>query len=65
MGKSENVIDALLTTGDAARRLARSAEAVRGYERVGRLPAQRTQNGQRLFRLSDVIRLAKQLANNK
>lgn len=51
----------LLTTLDAARRLNRSVDRVRAYEREGKLPAQRTRSGQRLFKASDVDRLAGQL----
>ena len=51
----------LLTTLDAAKLLARSVERVRDFEREGKLPARRTRSGQRLFKLSDVVRLAKQL----
>jgi DNA-binding transcriptional MerR regulator len=51
----------LLTTLDAARRLGRSVDRVRDYEREGKLPAQRTVSGQRLFRAGDVDRLATQL----
>jgi excisionase family DNA binding protein len=57
----EDGMSALLTTSDAARRLKRSADRVRDYEREGRLPAQKTVSGQRLFRLEDVERLAEQL----
>jgi predicted site-specific integrase-resolvase len=52
----------LLTTGEAARRLVRSAEAVRLYVRVGRLPAMRTLGGQLIFREPDVARLEAELA---
>lgn len=54
-------MEQLLTTRDAAKQLDRSVERVRHYERDGRLPAQRTRSGQRLFKASDVDRLAKQL----
>ena len=54
-------IEELLTTRDVAKQLDRSVERVRDYERTGRLPAQRTRSGQRLFKASDVDRLAKQL----
>lgn len=56
--------DEWLTTGDSARILKRSPEAVRGYVRMGKLPAQKTQSGQRLFKASDVDQLAKQLAKS-
>jgi len=54
-------MDELLTTLDAAKLLARSVDRVRDYEREGKLPAQRTRSGQRLFKLSDVHRLLEQL----
>jgi excisionase family DNA binding protein len=57
--------DLLLTTSDAARRLNRSVDSVRGYEREGKLAAQKTRSGQRLFKLADVDRLAKQLGSGK
>ncbi len=53
----------LLTTGEAARLLGKSAELVRYYERIGRLPAIRTQRGQRLFRKEAVDALALTLIN--
>jgi DNA-binding transcriptional MerR regulator len=49
--------DYVLTVADAARILDRSSDSVRAYERRGRLPAQRTAGGVRLFRLEDVERL--------
>jgi len=61
----EATINDLLTTGDAARVLNRSADRVRDYEREGRLPAQRTRSGQRLFNASDVDRLARRLGSTK
>lgn len=57
-------MDELLTTSDAARGLLRSVDRVRDYERTGKLPAQRTRSGQRLFKTSDVERLAKELGTN-
>ena len=54
-------MDELLTTSDVARLLNRSVDRVRDYEREGKLLAQKTRSGQRLFKLSDVVRLAKQL----
>ncbi len=50
-------------TGDAARTLKRSVQRVRQYEKSGRLPAQRTPDGTRLFRVADVQRLAQELAD--
>ena len=45
--------DFLMTT-DAARFLRKSAEAVRNYERQGKLAATKTANGRRLFRREDL-----------
>lgn len=50
-----------LSTSDAAKLLNRGVDRVRTYEREGKLPAQRMGNGHRIFRRSDVLRLAKQL----
>ncbi len=55
----------LLTTADAARMLNRSVDRVRDYEREGKLPAQKTRSGQRLFKIDDVERLANQLRKPK
>jgi excisionase family DNA binding protein len=55
----------LLTTSDAAKLLNRSVDRVRDYERDGKLPAQKTRSGQRLFKFSDVNRLAKELGIGK
>jgi excisionase family DNA binding protein len=57
--------DEILTTGDSARRLNLSADRVRQLEREGKLPALKTRSGQRLFKASDVDRLAKQMGNEK
>lgn len=54
-----------LMVGAVARRLERSVEAVRGYERTGRLPAIRTAGGVRLFRSTDVERFAAELAQRR
>ena len=51
-----------LLTSDVARALKRSVQSVRHYERSGRLPAQRTPDGTRLYRADDVRRLAQELA---
>jgi len=48
----------LLTTADVARILDVVPATVRLMERDGRLPALKTPGGQRLFRRSDVERLA-------
>jgi excisionase family DNA binding protein len=46
------------TVGDAAKVLRVGPDRVRDFERNGQLPAQRTNGGVRLFRKSDVLRLA-------
>lgn len=58
-------MDELLTTSDAARQLNRSVDCVRDYERKGKLPAQKTRSGVRLFKTADVDRLARQLGSDK
>jgi len=50
--------DDLLTPSDAARVLGLSADSVRVLSDNGRLPSMRTVSGRRLFRRSDVDRLA-------
>ncbi len=50
-----------LMASDVGQILNRSAATIRFYERSGRLPAIRTVNGTRLFRLSDVERLRTEL----
>jgi DNA-binding transcriptional MerR regulator len=57
--------DEILTTRDVSRILDRSCDCVRLYERTGKLPARKTQSGQRLFNKSDVVRLAKKLAERR
>lgn len=54
-----------LTTSDAAKLLNRLPNRVRGYEREGRPPAQKTRSGQRPFKGSDVAHLAKELGENR
>ena len=54
--------DDLMTTGEAGRLLGLSADMVRWLENEGRLPAQRTTNGVRLFRRADVEKLAAERA---
>ena len=46
-----------LGTGDVARRLGVSAEYVRELERRGKLPVEKLESGQRIFRLEDVEHL--------
>ena len=52
----------LLTVGDAAALLGLSGEMVRVLHRRGKLSAQRTAGGYRLFRRGDVERLARERA---
>ena len=47
-----------LTTADAAKKLCCSTEYVRVLERMGKLPAERTASGQRIFKAADVEKLA-------
>jgi excisionase family DNA binding protein len=54
----------LMTPSDAARILGLSADSVRVLSDSGRLPAMRTVSGRRLFRRSDVDRLAAQRAQH-
>jgi excisionase family DNA binding protein len=49
-----------LMTSDAARELGIAKETVLFWERTGKLPAIRTQNGRRLFRRSDIERLKRE-----
>lgn len=51
-------MDQLLGTFDVARRLNCSPETVRYLERTNRLPAERTPSGHRIFKASDVEKLA-------
>jgi len=55
----------LLTTNEAAISLGCSAENVRILERNGKLPAERTRNGRRIFKSEDVERLAIERAQAK
>ena len=50
----------LLLTSEAARVFGVTPETVRHWERVGRLPAQETATGVRLFDRRDVERLARE-----
>ena len=50
-----------LTTNDSARILERAPATVLYYEKTGRLKAERTQSGIRLFNREDVERLAAEL----
>ena len=52
----------LLSTGDVARLIGVSADAVRLWERSGRLPATRTAGGVRLFAREDILRFAAERA---
>lgn len=48
----------LLTVNDAAKILKRAPCTIIWYDKTGKLKAQRTRGGMRLFRLADVERLA-------
>lgn len=50
----------VLLTNDVARFLKASAESVRKWERLGLLPALRTEQGVRIFRREDVARFARE-----
>ncbi len=54
--------DSLLMASDVARVFDVTSEAVRKWERAGRLSALRTLRGTRLFRGSDVLRLQQERA---
>jgi DNA-binding transcriptional MerR regulator len=58
-------METFLMTSDAARLLGKSAEAVRFYERTGRLASTKTTNGRRLFLEKDVRALAKKLKHGR
>ena len=51
-----------LTTNDAAKILNRAPATVIYYHKIGRLEAERTQSGMRLFSRTEVERLAAKLA---
>lgn len=55
----------LLTTTDAAKVLGCAADTVRFYERTGKLAAQKTRSGQRLFQAKAVEALAKVRASGQ
>ncbi len=57
-GADAQVQDQLLTKADAAKILGLTPDAVVFLEKKGDLPATRTRGGVRLFRASDVARLA-------
>lgn len=50
-------MEKLLTTSDAAKILGVSADTVRRWERIGKLPAERTSGGIRLFKREEVEKL--------
>jgi len=58
-------VSQLLNTNEAARRLGVSAEYVRQLERTGKLPAERTTSGYRIFREADVEKLATEREQRK
>jgi excisionase family DNA binding protein len=49
-----------LTTTDAAHAIGVSAETIRLWEKLGKLPAVRTESGLRLFSRKDVDRVARE-----
>lgn len=55
----------ILGTTDVALRLGCSTERVRQLEREGKLPAEKTARGQRIFRAEDVERLAAERNRNR
>lgn len=57
MKKPEGLMDAYLTTGEAAKILDLSPDSVRRFEREGLLKVTKLGTGQRLFFASDVHRL--------
>lgn len=59
--KKQTTEDRLLMTSEAARLLRRSSQAVIIYNKNGRLPAMKTERGWRLFKESDVLKLAAEL----
>jgi DNA-binding transcriptional MerR regulator len=54
-------MEKLLMIGEAARAIGRSVETLRHYDRTGKLPAIKTSNGRRLFRETDVKKLASKI----
>ncbi len=52
----------ILTVGEAARYLNRSASAVRKYEAQGRISAMRSERGYRFYFLEELERLRAELA---
>jgi DNA-binding transcriptional MerR regulator len=55
----------LMTTTEVALRLQCSAENVRVLERTGKLQAEKTASGRRIFQSDDVDRLAQERTQNK
>jgi excisionase family DNA binding protein len=51
-----------LQTHEVAKRVGRSSETIRLWERLGRLPAIKTGRGMRLFHEDDVAKLEAELA---
>jgi DNA-binding transcriptional MerR regulator len=50
-------MNALMTVADVARKCGVTPASVRAWERLGKLPAMRTEGGVRLFRPEDVQRI--------
>jgi len=55
----------LMTTSEVARRAGVSGAAVNQWERKGKLPAEKTETGQRIFRREDVERFLAERANGR
>lgn len=55
----------LMTTQEVATRLGCSADNVRILERKGKLPAEKTQTGVRIFKSEDVDRFAAERSQKK
>jgi excisionase family DNA binding protein len=65
MLRAEMPEDEFLTTGATAKRLGKVPNTIRKWERRGELAAIRTTTNVRLFRRSDVEKLAEKLAAEK
>lgn len=55
----------LLTTRDAARVFDVAPDTIRSWERIGKLPATRTESGLRVFSRADVERVAAERAERR
>ena len=54
-----------LQTYEVAKRVGRSSETIRLWERLGRIPAIKTGRGMRLFLEEDVVKLEAEMAARK